>query len=98
MAAMTAPTSAPTSATTSPPTASPGVVSNPPWSDTGGWNLPQYYSTIQLGDVNGDGKLELLARDSGGMETWAFDVATGQWQPLSSGLPDWSDEGGWAHA
>jgi hypothetical protein len=44
------------------------IVVMPPWSDAAGWNQAPYYSTVQLGDVNGDGKLELLG--SGAMENY----------------------------
>ena len=53
----------------------------PPWGDGGGWTDPSKYSTIQLGDVNGDGRDELLARNDQGLEIWWFDTTLGQWSP-----------------
>ena len=37
------------------------------YGDAGGWNNPQYYSSIQYGDVNGDGKIDICARAGGGV-------------------------------
>ena len=64
----------------------------PSWSDAGGWNRPEYYSTIQTGDIDGDGRAELLARGAGGIQAWEYEE--GGWQQLPSG-PPWSDAGGW---
>lgn len=64
----------------------------PALSDAGGWNAPEYYSTIQTGDVDGDGRAELLARSASGIEAWKFDGSG--WQQLPTG-PSWSDAGGW---
>ena len=38
------------------------------WSNANGWSAAKYYSTIQLADTNGDGKADLCARSSGGVE------------------------------
>ena len=53
----------------------------PPWGDGGGWTDPSKYSTIQLADVNGDGKDELIARNDQGLEIFWFDTTVGQWRP-----------------
>jgi hypothetical protein len=45
----------------------------PGWSDADGWNLTQYYSTIQTANIDGDGQDELLARGSGGIAAEGFD-------------------------
>jgi hypothetical protein len=50
--------------------------SGPPWTDAAGWNLPQYYETIQCADVVGNpGGIHkaLLGQGPNGMEMWAFD-------------------------
>ncbi len=52
------------------------------FTDANGWNTAPYYATIQCADVNGDGRAELLGRFSPGVETVAFDAATGGWQPI----------------
>ena len=64
----------------------------PPWSDAGDWNRPEYYSTIQTGDVDGDGRAELHARGAAGMRGWEYE--DGAWQQLPNG-PAWSDAAGW---
>ncbi len=53
----------------------------PMWGDAAGWTDPSKFSTIQLGDVNGDGKDELLGRGDSGIEIWTFDTSLGQWRP-----------------
>jgi hypothetical protein len=53
----------------------------PMWGDAAGWTDPSKYSTIQLADVNGDGKDELLGRGDAGIEIWTFDTSVGQWRP-----------------
>jgi hypothetical protein len=40
----------------------------PPLSDASGWGNPQFYSTIQCADVDGDGRAELIARGAGGIQ------------------------------
>jgi VCBS repeat protein len=69
-----------------------------PWSDAGGWNQPQYYSTIRCADINGDGKAEILARGADGIETWAFDPENAIWIQLNEANPAWSDASGWNQA
>jgi hypothetical protein len=56
----------------------------PSWGDAGGWRDPSYYSTIQLADIDGDGKAELLGRSPAGLSVSAFNVETGHWMPLTS--------------
>jgi hypothetical protein len=53
----------------------------PGWGDAGGWKHPDQYSTIQLADVDGDKRDELLGRTPAGLEVWDFDTALGQWRP-----------------
>lgn len=45
----------------------------PPLSDQEGWNQPQYYTTIQLADIDGNPGAELLGRGGAGIP------ATGAW-------------------
>jgi hypothetical protein len=65
----------------------------PALSDAGGWNQPQYYSTIQVADIDGDGRAELLARAADGLHIWKFTEAQ-QWEEQPLG-PDWSDSASW---
>ncbi|MDD1650237.1 MAG: VCBS repeat-containing protein, partial [Methylococcaceae bacterium] len=53
----------------------------PPWA-TSAFTQPQYYATIQTGDIDGDGAAELLGRGPAGLEVYKFSAAIGQWQPL----------------
>ena len=55
----------------------------PSWGDAGGWKDPSHYTTIQLADIDGDGAAELLGRAPSGLAAHAFDVASGQWMPLT---------------
>jgi len=64
----------------------------PAWSDPNGWDHPQFYLTIQLADIDGDGQAELLARGAGGIVAAHFDKGTQQWSALPWG-PPWSDGG-----
>src|SRR5690606_26798348 len=40
----------------------PTRVAGPAWSDDGGWGAMQYWSTIRLADVNGDGRDDVCGR------------------------------------
>ena len=53
----------------------------PPWGN-GSWSRPEYYATIQTGDVDGDGAAELLGRTAVGLEVHTFDVVSGLWLPF----------------
>jgi MYXO-CTERM domain-containing protein len=48
-------------------------ITGPALSDSSGWNNPVYYATIQLGDVNGDGKADVCARASDRWHCWLSD-------------------------
>ena len=49
----------------------------PALTDTAGWNQPQYDSTIQFADINGDGKSELVANGPGGL--YVLEFVNGAW-------------------
>jgi GH25 family lysozyme M1 (1,4-beta-N-acetylmuramidase) len=70
----------------------PTAVTGPDWSDKEGWNEPQYYATIQLADVNGDGKADACARGYVGIMCWLSD---GAGFPTKIMGPAWSDPSGW---
>jgi hypothetical protein len=53
---------------------------SPGWGDGAGWTDPSQYSTIQLADITGNGRDELIARNSDGLEIWEFDTSIGQWR------------------
>jgi hypothetical protein len=52
-------------------------------SDTTDWTLPQYYTTILLGDVDGDGIAELVARGAAGVETYRWQEEQREWVRIS---------------
>ncbi|MGB0910092.1 MAG: SpvB/TcaC N-terminal domain-containing protein, partial [Nitrospirales bacterium] len=60
----------------------------PRWSDNSGWDVPKYYATISFADLNGDGKADVCARDSGGIECW---IGTGASFTTPFNGPRWSD-------
>ncbi|MEB2314171.1 MAG: FG-GAP-like repeat-containing protein [Sorangiineae bacterium] len=53
---------------------------------------PEYYGTLRMGDVNGDGKADLCARSAAGITCWPS-TGTG-FGPALAG-PGWSDASGW---
>lgn len=69
------------------------ATNDPPLSDQEGWNVPQYYSTIQACVVQRDGgdQLMLLARGSGGINTWRFNFERKTWESLASNNPALAD-------
>lgn len=64
------------------------------FSDANGWNVPEYYSTIQCADVDGDGQAEILARSSFGIEVYHHNKTTGELDHQST-LGDFADVHGW---
>src|SRR5262249_25610924 len=68
-------------------------IQGPPWGDDNGWAEPKYYATLQLADVNGDGKADACGRGSAGLECYLSD-GTGAFPTLIKG-PAWSDAAGW---
>jgi hypothetical protein len=72
------------------------VFTLPPWSDGSGWDSAEYYSTIQLGDINGDGHDELLGRGYEGMTVHEWDTTLGLWNEISGSGP-FTNKQGWEH-
>ncbi|MEO8660492.1 MAG: VCBS repeat-containing protein, partial [Bryobacteraceae bacterium] len=66
----------------------------PAFSDALGWNLPEYYATIQFADVDGDKQEELIARNSSGIVIWRYDQNTEAWVEQPAG-PPLSDSAMW---
>jgi len=62
-----------------------------PLSDESGWGNPIYYSTIRMGDIDGDGKAELCARAAARVYCWKFEGE--EWSRIDG--PTLSDESGW---
>ena len=63
--------------------------------DAGGWNQPQYGSTIMLGDVNGDGKADVCGRGQSGVYC-ELSTGTSFGAPVLS--PIFTDAQGWNQA
>ena len=61
-------------------------------SDASNWNKPEYYSTIRTGDVNGDGKTDICARDKTGFKCMLSDGDKFQDAILAA---EWSDANDW---
>ncbi|HEX5692802.1 MAG TPA: FG-GAP-like repeat-containing protein, partial [Roseiflexaceae bacterium] len=66
----------------------------PPLANQYGWGHPQYYTTIQYADVDGDGRVELLARGADGLHAYQFNPAANSWAELPL-LAEFTDPGGW---
>lgn len=68
-----------------------GPIAGPELSDAKGWGKPQYYSTIRIADVNGDGKDDLCARAAAGFMCWP---STGTGFGGAFAESSWSDSEG----
>ena len=64
------------------------------WSDAEGWGKPEYFSTIRLADLDGDGRAELVGRGPEGIIVRQFGPASRTWLPGRVSLP-LSDAAGW---
>jgi hypothetical protein len=63
--------------------------------DAQGRDGAPYYSTIRLGDIDGDGTDELIGRGPGGVEVWGYDTDIQDWLPLEGTIP-LTDALGWS--
>jgi cysteine-rich repeat protein len=66
----------------------------PNWSDASGWSDADNYGTLQLGDVDGDGDLDVCARANANVLCALWD---GDGHDVSVTGPDWSDTRGYAY-
>ncbi|MBI5531897.1 MAG: VCBS repeat-containing protein [Deltaproteobacteria bacterium] len=67
-------------------------IKGPTWSDASGWNGVDHYSTIRMGDIDGDGKADVCARAAAGIKCFLSD---GKGFPTAVDGPAWSDAAGW---
>lgn len=69
-----------------------GTTSPPALLNTGGWNLPEAYSTVQYVVLNDN--IHLVGRAVDGMHTWILDTSTDTWGTLMLS-PILTDAEGW---
>ena len=50
------------------------------------WALPEHYTSIQAGDLDGDGIAELIGRDASGVHVWSFNTTP---NPAGGALTVW---------
>jgi MYXO-CTERM domain-containing protein len=62
-------------------------------SDANGWGVPEYYTTVRLADIDGNGTADACARSSAGIHCWPFD-GTAFGEQIDG--PPWSNDSGWA--
>ena len=62
------------------------LAGGPAWSDDAGWNNSQYqwYGSIGLVDLDGDGAKELVGRDSRGLMALKYDAGSDSWTQLAT--------------
>ncbi len=65
----------------------------PPMTDESGWGAAQYYATLRMGDVDGDGRADVCARASTGVRCWLSD---GAGFPQRIDGPAWTNAAGWS--
>ncbi|NUP06538.1 MAG: hypothetical protein HOW73_10815 [Polyangiaceae bacterium] len=63
--------------------------------DAWGWNAPQHYGTLRMGDLDFDGKADVCARAVDGVYCWRS-LGDG-FSPAITG-PSWRDDQGWGNA
>lgn len=56
------------------------------------WSQAQHWGTFRVADVDGDGREDVLARSSTGLQVWSFDPDTNAWSTWSSGVPALTDD------
>ncbi|OQB17161.1 MAG: NAD(+)--arginine ADP-ribosyltransferase Chelt precursor [Deltaproteobacteria bacterium ADurb.Bin207] len=67
-------------------------VDGPAWSDGDGWNQSQYFDTIQMGDMDGDGRADICGRHVDG---WRCHLSEGTGFGPAIVVDEFTDQGGW---
>lgn len=65
------------------------------FSDANGWNVESYYSSIRLGDIDGDLKADICGRKAGGIWCATSNGSTGFISPRPWIQSDFTDAVGW---
>jgi hypothetical protein len=70
------------------------LITGPDWSDNKGWSKPQFYSTIQFPDINGDGNADICGRNKDNIVCY---LSNGSGFDLDKAIngPSWSDSSNW---
>jgi MYXO-CTERM domain-containing protein len=71
----------------------PKSVTGPAWADAVGWSDPAFYTTIQLADLDGDGKADVCARAAKGV---VCELSKGDAFGGEIAGPAWGDGNGWS--
>lgn len=69
------------------------AIDGPAWSDSSGFDALPHWSTIRMGDLNGDGRADLCVRAAAGV---SCHLSTGSGFGAAIPGPAWSDASGWA--
>ena len=71
------------------------LAGGPALDDAAGWDQPQFALTIRSGDIDGDGRAEIIALNGAAeIVTFDQDPASGDWIQLpAASTPGWDDEG-----
>ncbi|MGH7283512.1 MAG: FG-GAP repeat domain-containing protein, partial [Polyangiaceae bacterium] len=67
-------------------------IEGPKWSDDNGWAAPQFFTTIQFADIDGNGKADLCARAAAGV---ICELSDGNAFSTEVTGPAWTSAGGW---
>lgn len=70
----------------------PTEIEGPEYGDDNGWRRVEHYGTIRLGDVNGDGRDDVCARNTERVRCW---ISDGTGFPTRVEGPAWGNEQGW---
>ena len=72
----------------------PAVFASPDFADASGWNDPIYYTSLRLGDVNGDGHADVCGRGYWGISC-ALGRGDGTFEAAQLWTTDYGNPGGW---